>query len=241
MLKKLVVMGALAASPVMAQDKEFSLQVPEALTVTGIVKHILPRFSLKTGVRITLVPGEADASFGAQGVPVFRQDNQLWHFAQKGSADAERFQDWLLSEVGKRTIESFAPQGVALFSADVDVQTPVEMITLDGDTVLGEAASLKKCGRCHVVNDTNRMSAIGSTPSFALLRTFPDWQERFETFFMLRPHPAFTQVADITAPFAENLPSPIAPIEVTWDEIEAITAYVGSIQPADLGAPLHTQ
>ena len=85
------------------------------------------------------------------------------------------------------------------------------------------------------------MKAIGSTPSFALMRTFPDWQQRFETFFILKPHPAFTQVADVTEPFGSSLPSPIAPIEVTLDEIDAITAYVATIPPADLGAPIQSQ
>ena len=58
---------------------------------------------------------------------------------------------------------------------------------------------------------------------------------------MLKPHAAFTQVDGVTEPFAANLPSPIAPIEVSLEEIEAITAYVGSVDPADLGAPIKSQ
>jgi hypothetical protein len=45
----------------------------------------------------------------------------------------------------------------------------------------------------------------------------------------------------VTDPFPDNLPSPIAPIEVTLDEIDAIVAYVGTIAPADLGAPVEIQ
>jgi len=85
------------------------------------------------------------------------------------------------------------------------------------------------------------MNAIGSTPSFALMRNFGDWEGRFQTFFLLKPHPAFTQVADVTDPFPDNLPSPIAPIEVTLDEIDAIVAYVATIAPADLGAPVQSR
>jgi hypothetical protein len=88
------------------------------------------------------------------------------------------------------------------------------------------------------VNETNKMNAIGSTPSFALMRNFPDWQERFETFYVLKPHAAFTQVSEVTAPFPENLPPPIAPVELTLEEIDAIAAYVSLIAPADLGAPI---
>lgn len=241
MLRKLLIVTLLLASPGHAQDKAFSLQAPEPLVESGFLKHLLPRFSLKTGVRITPVPSDADASFGADGVPVFRQGDTVWHYTRGDDPDSTVFEDWLLSDVGKRTVEAFAPEGTALFSADVAARNTVQTVAVTGDIALGEKTSLHQCGRCHVVNDSNRMNAIGSTPSFALMRTFPDWQERFETFFLLRPHPAFTQVEDITEPFPENLPSPIAPIEVTWTQIEAITAYVGSIEPADLGAPIQSQ
>lgn len=241
MFKRLALVAFFLPGPAGAQEKAFVLQVPDALQGTGFMKHLLPRFSLKTGVRITPSTEPGDAAFGDLGTPVFRQDDVIWHLTKSDGPYTDAFQDWLLSDVGKRTIEAFAPEGETLFSADVTVKVAVQTVTLSGDVVEGEKVSLAQCGRCHVVNETNRMNAIGSSPSFALMRTFPDWQERFETFFMLRPHPAFTQVAEITDPFPENLPSPISPIEVTWEQIEAITAYVGSIQPADLGAPIQSQ
>ncbi|MEO9825767.1 MAG: hypothetical protein ABJF50_15235 [Paracoccaceae bacterium] len=226
------------ASPSGAQDKAFELQAPDDLVATGFLKHLLPRFSLKTGIRITLIDGPGDAAFGKEGVPAFRQDETIWHFASGDDPDTKAFGDWLFSDVGKGTIESFKPEGIALFSADVAIEKEEEVAVLTGDLVLGESESLLKCGRCHAVNDKNRMNAIGSSPSFALMRSFPDWQSRFETFFLLKPHPAFTQVDGVTDPFPPHLPSPIAPIEVTMDQIEAITSYVGSIAPADLGAPI---
>ena len=241
MLRKLALVLALMPHAVAAQDKAFSLAAPDALVETGFFKYLLPRFSLKTGVRITLVEAQADATVGPVGTPVFAQGDTIWHLDKTDGADTDAFLDWLLSDVGKRTIDAFAPDGTALFSADVQTVAPIRTTILSGDAALGEGVSLEKCGRCHVVNEKNRMNAIGSTPSFALMRTFPDWQERFETFFILNPHPAFTQVEDVTEPFAENLPSPIAPVEVTLDEIEAITAYVGTIAPADLGAPIKSQ
>lgn len=237
----MTLVAALLALPAAAQDKSFELQVPPALADTGFTKHLLPRFSLKTSIRIMVTSDPADAAFGDQGTPVFRQGDTIWHLAKTDGPNTDAFEKWLLSDVGKRTIEAFAPTGTPLFSADVKVVKTVQAAASTGDTALGEQVSLKRCGRCHVVNEKNRMNTIGSTPSFGLLRTFEDWPDRFEAFFVLKPHAAFTQVEGVTEPFAENLPSPIAPVEVTLDEIEAIIAYVGSIAPADLGAPIQTQ
>ena len=85
------------------------------------------------------------------------------------------------------------------------------------------------------------MKAIGSTPSFKLMRSFEDWRRRYEAFYLLNPHPAFTQVFEVTEPFAAHLPSPIVPIEVSLDEIAAIVAYVATLKPADLGSPIQSQ
>lgn len=218
-----------------AQDKAFTLSAPEALHDTGLLGHVLPRFSLKTGIRITLTDAPADAALGETGKPVFRRGEAIWHFDHDGDADAQAFADWLGSEVGRRTVEGFAPEGAPLFSADMSQEAEPEEVNLTGDRALGEKMSLVLCGRCHVVNDSNRMKAIGSTPSFALLRGFPDWLARFEGFYLLKPHPAFTQIPDVTEPFPEHLPSPIAPIELTLDELAAINAYVSAMAPVDLG------
>jgi len=241
MLKKLCVIIGFAAAPLFAQEKAFTLQSPAELADTGILQHILPRFSLKTGIRITVIDGPGDAAFGTTGDPVFRQGDTIWHFEKTDGVHTDAFFDWLVSDVGRGTVEGFTPDNGAPFSADVTVQTAAVATQVTGDIVLGEEVSLSRCGRCHVVNDSNRMNAIGSTPSFALMRNFADWEGRFQTFFLLKPHPAFTQVADVTDPFPENLPSPIAPIEVTLDEIDAIVAYVATIAPADLGAPVQSQ
>lgn len=241
MLKQIAVLVSLLASSATAQDKAFTLQVPQSLHDTGFIKHLLPRFSLKSGIRITPVAGAADAAFGTNGTPVFQGGKTLWHLSHTGAPYTDVFEAWLLSDIGKRTIEAFAPQGIPQFSAQITAKPEIEAVVLTGDAVLGEAISLRRCGRCHVINNSNRMKAIGSTPSFALLRSFTDWQERFETFFLRKPHPAFTQVAEVTEPFAANLPSPIAPIEVTLEEIAAIVGFVAAISPADLGAPLQSQ
>lgn len=238
-MRKIVsVIACLMAGPVLGQAKEFTLDAPDALTNNGFMKHLLPRFSLKTGIRITVDAASADAGFGDDGTPVFQDGDRVWHFSKTDGPHTDAFLDWLTSDVGKRTIAGFKVDGVAVYDPDVRVDAATVTTDLTGDAALGEEISLAVCGRCHVVNDKNRMNAIGSSPSFALLRSFPDWLERFEAFYVLKPHPAFTQVEDITEPFPDHLPSPIAPIEVTLDQIDAIAAYVNSIEPADLGAPL---
>lgn len=226
------------SAPVLSQDRSFVLSAPSELEQSGLLKHILPRFSLKTGVRITL-GDEGAVRFGSSGTPVFKGPEQVWHIrVVQPSPHTQRFSEWLTSDIGKRTIDSFSD---GMFSSDVAPEEVAVVAEVTGDAALGEKISLVKCGRCHVVSAKNRMDGIGSSPSFKLLRGFPDWQYRFESFFVLKPHPAFTQVEDVTAPFDPTRPSPIRPIVVTLEEIEAITAYVARLEPADLGAPLTLQ
>lgn len=241
----LCVVMSLLAAPALAQSKTFTLAAPPALVDTGLLKFVLPRFSLKTSIRITVVaPGTAaDAAFtlDGDGTPVFKRDQDIWHMSQTGTDFTERFADWIVSDVGKRTIESFKADGVAIFSAQFDESVEEEAIVITGDVNLGEQLSLRKCGRCHVISEKNKYNGLGSTPSFAVMRTFRDWDVRFQTFFMLKPHGAFTQIKDVTDPFPLDRPSPISPIELTMDELDAILAYTATIPPADLGAPIRSQ
>ena len=92
-----------------------------------------------------------------------------------------------------------------------------------------------------MIGQINRLDGIGSTPSFAVLRALGDWDARFQSFYTLRPHPAFTQVEDVTEPFDPQRPPPIAPLEMTLDDLNEILAYVEAIEAADLGAPLQFQ
>ena len=224
-----------------AQNAGFTLSAPQAVAETGFLQHLLPRFSLKHGVRITQVDEGGDLVIGSEGVPVFAGLDTVWHVAGSGAAGPTLFTEWLLSDIGKRTIDSFQPNGEVIFTAQVADQTVKQVLTLDGDPVQGETLSLRHCGRCHVINHANRMDGMGQTPSFALMRTFEDWQNRFATFYVLNPHPSFTQIAGITEPFAAHLPPAIVPLEITQDDLDNILSYVATIAPADLGAPLQSQ
>ena len=224
-----------------AQDRTFTLSAPQEVQDTGFLQYLLPRFALKFGLRITQVENCADAVIGSDGTPVFAGLGQTWSLSHNGADGPQKFEDWLRSDIGRRTIDGFAPDGVSVFTSETSVAVEVPEPSFAGDAVAGEALALQHCGRCHVINDTNRMKGMGQTPSFALMRTFDDWQVRFAAFFTLNPHPSFTQIDGSTHPFGSNRPPAIVPVEMTQAEHEAILAYVATIPPADLGAPLQSQ
>lgn len=236
---------ALLSGQAVANEKNFRLFAPQPLIDSGVLKFILPRFSLKTQVRIAVVsdPAEAEVRLGDTGRPVFEGLGQTWHLALRAAdhPGGKRFADWLMSEIGQRTVTAYELDGVALFSLPHKAGTAQVDDRIEGDAVAGRDRSRVLCGRCHVVMASNRMKAIGSTPSFFALRSLRDWQDRFAAFFALNPHPAFTQVTDITDPFPSDRPSPIVPITLTLDDLEAIMAYVAGLEPANLGAPLQHQ
>lgn len=229
---------------VAASDRDFRLNAPDVLIGSGLLKHLLPRFSLKTQIRVEVVDGDAEIVLlpEGNGVAVFSGAGATWRMQVDGShAGAARFADWLTSEVGRRTLTSFEVDGVKLFTLPLEEAEAEAVASFEGDAAEGLKISSLHCGRCHVVSEANRMNAIGSTPSFHVLRSLSDWDERFQSFFALNPHPSFTQVADVTEPFPSNRPSPIAPVEITLDDLDAILAYVNQLEPADLGAPIQHQ
>lgn len=236
--------SVLVAAPAAAEaDKRFTLAAPATLQDSGLLDFLVPRFSLKTATRITrgADPATADAVFGSEGRPVFEGPEQLWALRVGDDPDAQAFADWLGSDIGRDTVASFSRDGDTPFSTEVKAPVAVAALTYDGDVESGARLSLSLCGRCHVVGEVNRMNSIGSTPSFGMLRTLPDWSRRFEGFYALAPHAAFTQIAEVTLPFDPMRPSPIAPIEMTLDELDDILAFVADIPPADLGEPVQSR
>ena len=227
--------------PLAAQDG-LGLRAPDEVVESGLLKHILPRFSLKTGIRVTASPdGAMTLQSDGTGTPVIQRGDTIYSLTIGDDPGQVRFQDWLLSEIGIRTIESFAPADGIAFTAPEVVEVVDEDPFYGGDPVEGETLSLSLCGRCHVIGPQNAMNSIGSTPSFAVLRAMSTWAEKFEQFFILRPHGAFTQIPGVTAPFDPERPSPIVPVELTLEDLDAIMAYVAQVEPADLGAPLQLQ
>lgn len=228
-----------------ANERQFRLAVPAEIVESGLLKHLLPRFSLKTQVKISVVDVDAvaEVSLGTVGFPVFDGAGGKWRALVHvpDHAGVQKFSDWITSEIGQRTIASFVVDGVQQFTLP-EAETVQEVaVQMDGDATAGQDISRQKCGRCHVVIASERMNAIGSTPSFFALRSLPDWDERFGAFYTLNPHPAFTQVDEVTPPFPSDRPSPIVPVRITISDLESVLAYVASLEPADLGAPLEHQ
>lgn len=230
-----------------AQSRSFRMSVPDTLVASGFLKHLLPRFSLKNSIRIELVAvgAEAEVHLSTENIgrPVFSGLGETWFLeAQVSDNDlVARFTDWLASDVGRRTIETFKAESGAIFVAAVAEVEDTGPIEVTGDIVQGEKLAVIHCGRCHMVNEATRLSTIGSSPSFAVMRSFADWQARFEAFFALNPHPSFTIIDGVTEPFDEARPPPMVPVELSLTDLEAILAFVTQIPPADLGAPIQYQ
>ncbi|WP_372572047.1 hypothetical protein [Ruegeria jejuensis] len=243
-MRILVLILALLPGLAMADDKRVAFYAPPALVESGLIRHIAPRFSLKTQIKVDLVndPAQAELLLGPEGRALFSGLGQVWHMELRSETKgAQRFADWLTSQVGARTIQGFAPEGTPIFTEPKVQEAAVARVEMTGDAVAGQGLSWAKCGRCHVTERGKGSFGIGSTPSFFVMRGFDDWQARFTGFYVLKPHAAFTQIAEVTDPFPVDRPSPIAPIELTLDELEAILAYVAILDPADLGKPLQHQ
>lgn len=233
--------------PAASQTKTFSLTADAELVENGALKYLLPRFSLKTGVKVDVVETGGDALIGqdADGLAMFQSsDGAVFKLAISGGGAegfAARFRDWLMSDIGQRAIQKIKVDGANPYGP-VDAVAVVEVaIEIEGDVDLGEEIAHRRCGRCHVVSKKNRFGGIGSTPSFGAMKRLPEWEARFQVFWTLNPHPAFTQIEDVTEPFDIQRPSPIAPLELTQDELEALLAYVSTIKPKDLGGDLVLQ
>ena len=102
----------------------------------------------------------------------------------------------------------------------------------------GEKLTLFNCGRCHVVNEKNRMGGIGSTPSFPAIRNWDNWEEWVRTFYTRPPHKSFTQIEGVTEPFPIDRPPHIYPIELTLEEVERIVEFLRTVPPKDMGGEM---
>ena len=234
------------ASPVTAQ--ELTLRMPGEMIEAGFHKQILPRFKFKHRVTVTPVTeGAADMVFGPEGTRVFQAieggETRLAILTEDPAAQeqAGKFLKWLKSASGKSAVEGFKPGGVQVYTtalAAVVVEAPE---VFDGNSQDGSKLALQHCGRCHVIDKRNRMGGIGSTPSFAALRGRENWSDLFRAFFAHNPHPSFTQVEGVTEPFDPNRQVHVAPMEITLEDIEAITAFVATMEPKQLGRPVQSK
>jgi len=234
-----------ALFPAHADDRLIRLTVPPTLADSGLMAYVLPRFSLKTQVKVQIVgPGEeAEAALGDAGTPVFSGEGATWALADLAPdhPGVRKFRDWITAEVGQRAITGFTRDGVQIFTPPVIAAATAGPATFEGDAKRGAVLARTHCGRCHVSTADAPHRGIGSTPSFFVLRALGNWEERLRTFYLRAPHPSFTQVEDVTGPFPDTLPPAVRPVEMTLDDLESIIAYTAGLAPADLGAPIRSQ
>jgi len=238
-----------AGAPIRAEQTPLVLAAPDALRETGVLKYLLPRFRFKKRISVSVVAkgAAADATLTteAQGPAVFlaRKGGVTWHLRlpAEGSptrASALAFRDWLRSKPGRAAIESFPPGGASQFEAAAEQAAVVKPLELTGNVDRGHQLARRDCMRCHVVDKQSLFAGIDSTPSFAALRTYPDWHERFQLFWTANPHRALITVTDMSEEKDPLHPVTIAPIVLSPDNVEDLVAYVATIAPADLGNPI---
>ena len=234
------------ASLGVGQAQDFTLSIDSVLEDSGFLQFIMPRFSLKARIKPRLETNVNRAELfwdTDSGRPIMQGMGQVFYLRTGDlktpeGQKAQRFVDWLASDIGLRTIEQFTIDGAQVFSiVKIEIIAKTEAV-FTGDVVRGEALSFTNCARCHVIGKRNLMKGIGSTPSFGLLRGLPDWQERFMTFYLRPPHPAITQIKDITEPFDPVHPPTIKALALTESELEDILTFAASVEPVDLGVPL---
>ena len=98
----------------------------------------------------------------------------------------------------------------------------------DGDPANGRRIAEQHCQRCHVVSPENRLAGINSTPSFMILASLRDWEERFLSFFERPPHPVLVRVPGV--PRKSPDPTAIAEFEVTAAGVSDLAAYAATLR-----------
>ena len=102
------------------------------------------------------------------------------------------------------------------------------------DIVLkGREIISQHCTRCHVVPDMNPYGGIGSTPSFSAMKWLDDWEQRFEVFYTLPPHPALVNIVGVSEERSESLPVFVSEIRLQLEEIDAILAFMHTLETTD--------
>jgi len=119
-------------------------------------------------------------------------------------------------------------EAVALVAAAVWLALPSTAVC--EDVTRGKKLAEQHCARCHVIGDYNKYGGIGSTPSFQLLvKSFPDYRERFETFFVRRPHPSFIAIEGVGRP-NPHLPPGAAPITLPHSAVADLLAFAETLK-----------
>ena len=113
------------------------------------------------------------------------------------------------------------------------VKVPFHYASANDIIEKGREVVRQHCTRCHVVPNMNPYGGIGSTPSFAALKWLSDWEQRFEVFYTLPPHPALVSIQGISEERSLSLPVFVAEIELQIDDVDAILSFVRTLETPD--------
>lgn len=101
------------------------------------------------------------------------------------------------------------------------------------DAELGLGIAKLHCARCHVVDPANRHAGISSTPSFmTMVEALADWRDRFETFYVRRPHPVHVRIEGLPSNDENLVPPNAAPFTLTLEDVGDIVAYAQKLKVA---------
>ncbi len=237
------------ARPAHAEAPDLTLAAPPELAETGLLKHLFPRFRFRSRIRIAPAePGTAadlELAPAPPGTPVFteRTTGRTWHLRLPPAGSprrdkAEAFLVWLQGKPGRAAVAAFPPGGEPLFQPVEEVAQARQATVFSGDPARGHEIARAHCMRCHVVDDENPFAGIGSTPSFAAMRSFPDWEDTFAAFWAANPHRAVVTVEELSAEKDPARPLHVAPVMLSMKDLDDLMAYVATIAPKDLGKPI---
>ena len=218
----------------------------ETVIPSELVQYVVPRFSLKTRIRLDRVESAGDIQLVTDrpetGVEVLKLvSGETVYVTAVGGAvensDYQAFVDWLISEPGRATIADFELDGQQIaIPATAEEAAPIEMVIV-GNLENGRELSHDHCRRCHKVDRADKYAGIDNAPSFHAMRSFDDWYIRFSTFYAVSPHKALISVEGSGIKKDRALIT-IAPIDLRMDDINDIVAFVHSLTPLDLGKPI---
>lgn len=97
-----------------------------------------------------------------------------------------------------------------------------------GDARTGELLAQEHCSRCHVIGEYNKYGGLSSTPSFAGILRQEDWRERFETFYVRRPHQVFVRWPGLESP--SLAPSHVTPFDFNEEKLQQLLRYIDDIR-----------
>lgn len=222
-----------------------SLSVDSAVP-SGLVDYVLPRFSLKTQVRFDRIEVDGDLQLTTRqtdaGIPICTlNDGTVVSLSAARWVQSDpsylAFRDWLRGESGRASISDYRENGqIVATPIALDAPKPPPVVII-GDPVRGERLSLVHCSRCHKVDRAAKYSGLDSSSSFHAMRGFEDWLVRFASFFTVSPHKALISVkgSGITQ---DRALIPMAPIDLSIEDVNDIVAFVHGLEPLDLGRPI---